>query len=108
MHLVLDHLIKVFICVVFLEMRLYLLITLISLVPLPDLLDWGPSKVLISGLEIILFSSGELVLHGHPFHKILHSVHHQVELFFLRSRHRGLRIPLGTLPISVKILFYLS
>jgi hypothetical protein len=62
MQLFFDHLIKVFICIVFLERRSYLLITLISLVPLPDLWDWRPSKVLISGVEIIFLPGGRLVL----------------------------------------------
>jgi hypothetical protein len=81
MLLVLDDLIKVFIHVIVLEWRSYLLITLLFMFPLPDLRDQIPSKVLISWLEIIFLPGSELFLHGHPFHQFLHSLHHQVEHF---------------------------
>jgi hypothetical protein len=79
--MMLDHLIKVFICVFFLEWRSYLLITLLSLVLLPDLRDRSPYKFLIYGLEIFFLLGGGLVLHGNPFHYLLHSLHHEVEIF---------------------------
>jgi hypothetical protein len=78
MHLILDHLIKLFIRLIILEWGPYLLVALVSLFPLPDLWDQTSFKVMNFGLEVMLFSGGRLVSHEHSFHQIIHHLHHQI------------------------------
>jgi hypothetical protein len=71
LHLVFEHMIKVFIRVVVLEQRPCLLVALISLLPLLPLSDLGnltPPEVLIIGLGVMLFSGNRSVSHKHFLH----------------------------------------
>jgi hypothetical protein len=71
MHLVFEHLIKLFLCVVVLELRPCLLVSLISLIPLFPLSDLGnltPHEVLISGLGSMFFSGSGSVSYRHLLH----------------------------------------
>jgi hypothetical protein len=79
-HLILEHLIKIFIHVIVLERWSYLLVSLVSLFPLTNLRDQTSSRVLIPGLGIILFLGDRLVSQEHSFHQFLHYLHHQVKL----------------------------
>jgi hypothetical protein len=107
-HFILDHLIKIFIRIIVFERGPYLLVALVFLFPMPNLWDQTSFKVLISGLEIMLFSGVGFVSHKHYFHQLLHHLHHQVELVLRGSRSRWLCISLGFLPTSVEALFGIS
>jgi hypothetical protein len=105
MHLVFEHLIKFLIHVIVLEQRPYLLIALVSLIPLSDMRNLTPSEVLIFGLGVMLFSGSKSVSHGHSFHQFLHHLKHQVNFFVQRPICRWMCIPLGFLITFVESLF---
>jgi hypothetical protein len=108
MHLVFEHLIEVFICVLVLEWRPCLLVALISLLPLfplYDLRNLTPPEILISMMGIVLLLDTRSVSHGHSLHHILHHIHHQVELVIQGLRCRWLCISLGSLIASVESMF---
>jgi len=79
MHLVLEHLIKIFIHVIVLEREPYQLVPLVSLFPLSDLGDQTSSSALIYGMGIMFFSGSGFVSQEHIFPQFLHCLHHQVE-----------------------------
>jgi hypothetical protein len=62
-HLFFEHMIKILIHVIVLEWRPYLLVALVSLLPLSDLRNLTTSDVLIPGLGVMLFLGNSYIPH---------------------------------------------
>jgi hypothetical protein len=68
MNLILEHLIKISVRVIVLKWGPYFLVALVSLFPLPHLLNHTSSRVLILRLGVIFLLNDRFVSHRHSFH----------------------------------------